>query len=130
MRLAILSDIHSNLAALEAVLDDVGEVDGFRVLGDIVGYGPEPDEVVARLRSVGATGVYGNHDLAALGGELIEWFNPDARAAIEWTMGRISGATRDWLTDLLGGSLGAGLYEALGRRWPSTVLHPLRPPRR
>jgi VanZ family protein len=37
---------------------------------------------------------------------------------------------RDWLTDLLGGSLGAGLYEALGRRWPSTVLHPLRPPRR
>ena len=100
MRLAILSDIHSNLVALEAVLDDVGEVDGLRVLGDIVGYGPEPDEVVARLRSEGATGVYGNHDLAALGGELIEWFNPDARAAIEWTMGRISGATRDWLTDL------------------------------
>ncbi len=51
MRLAVLSDIHSNLAALDAVLAAVGTVDGVRVLGDIVGYGPQPDEVVERLRS-------------------------------------------------------------------------------
>jgi len=100
MRMAILSDVHANLTALDAVLADVGEVDAIRVLGDIVGYGPEPDEVVERLRSVGATGVCGNHDLAALGGDLIEWFNPDARAAIEWTIGRISPTTREWLSSL------------------------------
>lgn len=100
MRLAILSDVHSNLTALDAVLADAGQVDAIRVLGDIVGYGPEPDEVVDRLRSAGATGVCGNHDLAALGGDLIEFFNPDARAAIEWTIKRISPATRDWLASL------------------------------
>ncbi|HTC85983.1 MAG TPA: metallophosphoesterase family protein [Candidatus Acidoferrum sp.] len=103
MRLAILSDIHSNLAALDAVLRTIeadGPVDGVRVLGDVVGYGPEPDEVVERLRGAGATGVHGNHDLAALGGDLIEWFNPDARAAVEWTMKRISPTTREWLAGL------------------------------
>ena len=97
MRLAILSDVHANLTALDAVLADAGQVDAIRVLGDVVGYGPDPDEVVDRLRSAGATGVCGNHDLAALGGDLIEWFNPDARAAIEWTIGRISPSTREWL---------------------------------
>jgi diadenosine tetraphosphatase ApaH/serine/threonine PP2A family protein phosphatase len=62
-----------------------------------VGYGPEPDAVVDRLRVAGATGVCGNHDRAALGGEEIEWFNPDARAAIEWTRDRIGPTTREWL---------------------------------
>jgi len=59
MRLAVLSDIHSNLPALEAVLaaiDGLGGVDGIRVLGDIVGYGPHPDEVVARLRATTSSG--------------------------------------------------------------------------
>ena len=103
MRLAVLSDIHSNLPALEAVLaaiDGLGGVDGIRVLGDIVGYGPHPDEVVARLRAEGAVAVAGNHDRAAVGGDEIEWFNADARAAIEWTRGRIGVETSAWLTDL------------------------------
>ena len=67
-------------------------------LGDVVGYGPEPDAVVERLREVGATGVRGNHDAAACGGSEIDWFNPEARRAMEWTRGAISPATVEWLS--------------------------------
>ncbi len=100
MRIAVLSDIHANLPALDAVLDAIGEVDRYWQLGDVVGYGPHPDEVVKRLRELGAVGVRGNHDIAALGGPEVEWFNPDARRAIEWTERQMSGATRAWLRDL------------------------------
>ncbi len=100
MRVAVLSDIHANLPALEAVLSAAGPVDAVWQLGDVVGYGPEPDGVVARLAAIGATGVAGNHDLAALGGSEIDWFNPDAKAAMEWTRGRIGEATRAWLAAL------------------------------
>jgi diadenosine tetraphosphatase ApaH/serine/threonine PP2A family protein phosphatase len=100
MRIAVLSDVHSNLVALDAVLASVGSVDAIWQLGDVVGYGPDPNAVVERLRSVGAVGVRGNHDAAALGGDEIEWFNPDARAAVEWTKGVISDATRRWLGEL------------------------------
>jgi predicted phosphodiesterase len=100
MRIAVLSDIHSNLVALDAVLAHLGSVDAIWQLGDVVGYGPDPDGVVARLAEVGAVGVRGNHDAAAVGGSEIEWFNPDARAAIEWTRSRISENTRAWLEDL------------------------------
>ena len=100
MRIAVLSDIHSNLVALDAVLAEAGPIDGAWVLGDIVGYGPEPDAVVERLRGIGATGVLGNHDAAALGGPEIDWFNPDARAAAAWTRDTISEATRAWLSAL------------------------------
>lgn len=100
MRIAVLSDIHSNLVALDAVLAHLGSVDAIWQLGDVVGYGPDPDGVVARLAEVGAVGVRGNHDAAAVGGSEIEWFNPDARAAIEWTRTRISASTRAWLESL------------------------------
>ena len=100
MRIAVLSDIHSNLVALDAVLAHLGSVDAIWQLGDVVGYGPDPDGVVARLAELGAVGVRGNHDAAAVGGSEIEWFNPDARAAIEWTRTRISTTTRSWLTAL------------------------------
>ena len=69
-------------------------------LGDVVGYGPDPDGVVARLIEVGAVGVRGNHDAAALGGREIDWFNPEARAAAEWTRDTIDGTTRAWLSAL------------------------------
>jgi predicted phosphodiesterase len=98
MRVAVLSDIHTNLAALDAVIASFGSVDAVWHLGDVVGYGPEPDGVVERLAEVGAVGVRGNHDAAALGGDEIEWFNPDARRAMEWTRGRIAASTRDALT--------------------------------
>jgi predicted phosphodiesterase len=100
MRIAVLSDIHANLPALDAVLADAGPVDAVWHLGDLVGYGPDPDGVVERLRDVGAIGVRGNHDSAAVGGPEIEEFNPDARAAMEWTRGRIGPSTRAWLAAL------------------------------
>jgi predicted phosphodiesterase len=100
MRIAVLSDIHSNLAALEAVLGSMGTVDAVWHLGDVVGYGPEPDGVVQRLRDVAAVGVRGNHDDAACGSTAIESFNSDARAAAEWTRARIGDETRSYLTAL------------------------------
>ena len=100
MRVAVVSDIHANLVALDAVIAAIGSVDAIWQLGDIVGYGPEPDGVVERLAAIGAIGVAGNHDLAALGGAEIEWFNPDAKAAMEWTRGRIDDGTKSWLKAL------------------------------
>ena len=76
MRLAVLSDIHANLAALEAVRGDLPEVDEVWVLGDIVGYGPQPNEVIAALQEMGARSVMGNHDGAAIGQVDVSWFNP------------------------------------------------------
>lgn len=100
MRVAVLSDIHSNIVALDAVLSDAGDVDAIWHLGDVVGYGPQPDAVVARLGERDATGVRGNHDAAAIGGREIDWFNPEARAAAEWTRDTMSDATRSWLSAL------------------------------
>lgn len=100
MRIAVLSDIHANLPALDAVLADAGAVDAVWHLGDVVGYGPDPDGVVARLRSIGAQGVRGNHDAAACGGSEIDWFNPDARRAMEWTRSAVAPETVEWLAAL------------------------------
>jgi predicted phosphodiesterase len=100
MRIAVISDVHSNLLALDAVLAGAGAVDAVWHLGDVVGYGPEPDAVVDRLAAVDAVGVRGNHDAAACGGTEIEWFNPDARSAMEWTREVISSRTRSWLAGL------------------------------
>jgi predicted phosphodiesterase len=100
VRVAVLSDIHANLAALDSVIASFGSVDAVWHLGDVVGYGPEPDGVVERLTEIGAVGVRGNHDAAAIGGKEIEWFNPDARAAMEWTRNRITEPTRAWLDGL------------------------------
>jgi predicted phosphodiesterase len=100
MRIAVLSDIHGNLPALEAVLAALKPYDAVWELGDIVGYGPQPDEVVARLAAEGATGVRGNHDSAAVGLLDTDAFNDDARTAVEWTADRIQAKTRDWLAAL------------------------------
>jgi predicted phosphodiesterase len=100
MRIAVLSDIHGNLPALEAVLAALKPYDAVWELGDIVGYGPQPDEVVARLVTEGATGVRGNHDSAAIGLLDTDAFNDDARTAVEWTADRIQPGTRDWLAAL------------------------------
>lgn len=100
MRVLVVSDVHANLPALDAVLAAAPPVDAIWHLGDVVGYGPDPDEVIERLRDVGAVGVRGNHDAAAVGGDEIEWFNPDARRAMEWTRERIGPATLAWLRAL------------------------------
>ena len=88
MRIAIISDVHANLAALEAVLrhaEAAGPIDGVWCLGDTVGYGPQPSQCVARLRELGTTLVAGNHDRAATGKMGVEEFNADAAKAALWT---------------------------------------------
>ncbi|HCM28282.1 MAG TPA: metallophosphoesterase [Treponema sp.] len=91
MRALIVSDIHANLAALEAVLrDSAGKWDIMACLGDIVGYGPDPNEAVARVMETADIVLLGNHDLAACGRIDIAWFSVRARIAMEWTMKRIS----------------------------------------
>jgi predicted phosphodiesterase len=100
MRALVMSDIHANIEALDAVLAAAPSVDEVWHLGDVVGYGPEPDAVVGRLRDIGAVGVRGNHDAAALGGDEIESFNVDARRAMEWTRTAITDPTKAWLASL------------------------------
>jgi diadenosine tetraphosphatase ApaH/serine/threonine PP2A family protein phosphatase len=100
MRLAVLSDIHSNLAALEAVRGDMPAVDEVWVLGDVVGYGPQPNEVISALQAMGARTVLGNHDGAAIGIVDTNDFNPDAAEAIAWTAGVIDANTRAYLASL------------------------------
>ena len=100
MRIAALSDIHANLAALEAVASDLPPIDQVWVLGDIVGYGPNPNEVITTLQAMGARSVLGNHDGAAIGTVDPSYFNPDARTAIEWTAGVVDPNARAYLATL------------------------------
>lgn len=100
MRIGIVSDIHSNLPALTAVLADMGGVDQLWCLGDMVGYGPYPNEVVNLLQQSRAVAVAGNHDWGCIGRVALEDFNVDARRACEWTQMVISPATRDYLESL------------------------------
>jgi predicted phosphodiesterase len=100
MRVLVVSDVHANLPALEAVLAAATPYDAIWHLGDIVGYGPQPNEVVARLAAEGAVGVRGNHDSAAVGALPTDAFNDDARLAVEWTAAQLEEPARRWLTDL------------------------------
>jgi predicted phosphodiesterase len=100
MRFAVLSDIHANLPALEAVAADLPPVDQVWVLGDTVGYGPQPNEVIATLQAMGARSVMGNHDGAAIGTVDPVHFNPDARTAIEWTAGVLDPNARAYIAAL------------------------------
>ena len=77
-RSLLLADVHANLGALEAVLAAAGPVDGIWFMGDTVGYGPDPSDVLALLRERDALIVAGNHDLAVATGEGLEMFNPVA----------------------------------------------------
>lgn len=86
MRILVISDIHANLTALEAVLADAGEIDEVWCLGDLVGYGPDANECIQRVRELpDLVCLIGNHDAAALGQIELASFNPEARLAIQWT---------------------------------------------
>ena len=100
MRIAVVSDIHSNLVAFETVLGAIGEIDQLWCLGDIVGYGPRPNECVARLESSKHLAVAGNHDHAAIGKIGVEEFNPFAALAAQWTADTLTASTREYLIAL------------------------------
>jgi diadenosine tetraphosphatase ApaH/serine/threonine PP2A family protein phosphatase len=100
MRCLILSDIHSNLEAFRAVLDDAGPVDQVWCLGDVVGYGPDPNACVELLRSLPHRCVAGNHDWATLGKLDLRDFNPDAREANLWNRKQLKPDNLDYLKSL------------------------------
>jgi len=101
MTYGLISDIHGNLDALEAVLAELKDVDGFLCMGDLVGYGADPSACVERVRELPElVCVAGNHDLAAIGGYELRWFNPFARAAIVWTAEQLTQDQKDYLGSL------------------------------
>ena len=103
MRALIVSDIHSNLTALEAVMADARKRGGFDViwcLGDSVGYGPEPGECLALLQTFPLVAVAGNHDRAALNARDSADFNNSAAISAIWTAGQLSADDRAFLSGL------------------------------
>jgi predicted phosphodiesterase len=100
MRIAIVSDIHANLAALNAVLAHAGDVGSVWCLGDTVGYGPQPNECIAVLRERELVAVAGNHDLAAIGRMATDEFNEAAASAAHWTSEQLSDEARSFLDGL------------------------------
>ena len=102
MRLAIISDIHGNLPALEAVLDDVDATDPDEVwcLGDVVGYGAEPNQCTELVRERCSLSLAGNHDLAVLDAIDISSFSPAAAEAAQWTQAQLTDEAREYLGGL------------------------------
>lgn len=119
MRVAVLSDIHSNRQALEAVLAAVEEagVEQTWCLGDMVGYGADPDACTALVRERCSTCLVGNHDLAVLGALDISTFSEAAAAAVEWTRENVGEETLEFLRSLepAGSQAGIGLFHASPR---------------
>jgi len=97
MRALILSDVHANLEALNAVLEAAGQWDALWNLGDMVGYGASPNEVLDILRPVSTLTVRGNHDRVCAGLGSMVHFNPTARAAAQWTLDELSPDNLEWL---------------------------------
>jgi len=101
MRILVFSDIHSNLTALEAVLSQVGNMDAYWCLGDLVGYGPDPNECIKRVRGLpNLICVRGNHDAATLGEVDQQTFNHEASLAITWTKRVLNAESQDFLLSL------------------------------
>lgn len=106
MRVLVISDIHANRAALEAVLDDAEQFryEAVWCLGDLVGYGPEPDWCITRVRLLRErcplTALVGNHDWAVLEKMEVDDFNPEARRTVLWTRRHVSPENLAWLSDL------------------------------
>jgi len=94
----IISDIHANATALQAVLEDAGAIDRVWCLGDVVGYGPEPNECVEILKTLpNLTCLLGNHDAAVMGFIDLWAFNDEARRALEVQMRLLSEESRQFL---------------------------------
>ncbi len=101
MRVLVFSDIHANLVALETVLAHAGPVDAYWFLGDAVGYGPEPNAVLERLRALPhCVCLLGNHDAAVVDRLPLGWFNLDAQRALQWTRHVLTDDNRAFLQGL------------------------------
>jgi diadenosine tetraphosphatase ApaH/serine/threonine PP2A family protein phosphatase len=100
VRILIISDIHANLEALEACLEAAPEHDRVFNLGDVVGYGANPNEVTERARALGEVLVRGNHDKACSGLASLEGFNPAAAQAVMWTRQHLTAQNLEFLREL------------------------------
>ena len=101
MRVLIISDIHANYTALETVLKDAGQVDETWCLGDLVGYGPDPNAVVEEVRDIpNLTCILGNHDMAVIGKMPLEAFNGEARRSLAYHEKVISASNMDFMRSL------------------------------
>jgi predicted phosphodiesterase len=101
MRILVLSDIHANLSAFESVLENAqDDWDIIWCLGDVIGYGPDPNECVSLLRQNEHMSLSGNHDWAVLEKLDLKSFNADARAAIQWTQSMLTEDNCAYLKDL------------------------------
>jgi predicted phosphodiesterase len=101
MPILIISDIHANLTALEAVLEEAGQADAVWCLGDLVGYGPDPNECVTMVRELpNLACIIGNHDAATLNQIDSSSFNPEAREALRWTQDALSDSSVAFLRSL------------------------------
>lgn len=101
MRILIISDVHANLSALDAVLVDAGQVDAVWCLGDLVGYGPDPNECTQRIQQLpNLTCLEGNHDAAVSGKIDVAAFNSEARQGVLWTQSVIEMQNLEFLHNL------------------------------
>lgn len=103
MRYAIFSDVHGNIEALEAVLSrfaEVGGIDEYICLGDIVGYGADPDACCSRIRDLASVTLLGNHDAAVAGRMDYSYYYDAAREALDWCVERLQARNLDWLKGL------------------------------
>src|SRR5258708_9279728 len=103
MRYLVLTDIHANLEALDACLGDARRrsCDAILVLGDLVGYGPDPNAIVERVQALNPIAIVrGNHDKVACGLEQAEGFNSVAKSAARWTLETLTPEYRTWLCEL------------------------------
>jgi predicted phosphodiesterase len=119
MRVAVISDVHANYHALEAVLEqiDAARVDAVWCLGDTVGYGPRPNECCERVEARADRCLVGNHDLVVLGELNVSDFNDEAAAAAVWTSSVLTPESRAFLASLraIGQTEGVDLYHASAR---------------
>ncbi|GAC1576774.1 MAG: metallophosphoesterase family protein [Candidatus Elarobacter sp.] len=100
MRYAVVSDVHSNIEALDTAFAEMRDDDALLCLGDIVGYGPNPNECVEKIRARATATVLGNHDVAAIDDFGLAYFNPAARDALRWTQTVLTAENRAWLDGL------------------------------
>ncbi|MDR0709916.1 MAG: metallophosphatase family protein [Spirochaetaceae bacterium] len=115
MRILVISDIHGNLAAFDAVLNNSrGDWDQVYCLGDMTGYGPDPGECIKKAAECSSVILGGNHDLAASGVLTLEDFADHARRAIEWTRPRLSSADRAYLGQLSLTGTAGGIFLSHG----------------
>lgn len=123
MRALILSDIHANLEALNAVLAAAGKWDALWNLGDMVGYGASPNQVLDIIRPLATLTVRGNHDRVCCGLSSAVNFNPTARAAAKWTLAKLTPDNLEWLRALPQGPLETEAPTADSKAMRVTLVH-------